>query len=120
LPNYDEHIKKYRENKELIKSKLKIENDMYHNWIVTIAFYAAVHLVESELAKDKIDSPDHTGRKNNIDRFNKFRDIRVQYKTLYDRSKVARYEATFMNKNKSTLALNCLEQIENYLHITET
>lgn len=117
LPKYDEHIRKYNDNKNLLNTKLNISNGEFYNWIVTVSFYAAMHLVESELAKYNFDSYDHKARGNNIDRFNQFKPIRNKYKILYDRSRVARYDATFMNEEKARFVLKCLNDIEEQLHI---
>lgn len=116
MPNYDEHMKKYNENKEILTKELDIGNGKYYNWIVTISFYAAMHLIEGQLAKSHIDSKNHKLRQNNVERFNVFKPIRVQYKILYDRSIVARYEPAFMTKDKSKLALKCLHEIEKELN----
>lgn len=58
-----------------------------------VAFYAALHLVEAKLAEDGLHSSDYTARGNNVVRFNYLKPIRAEYKTLYDRSRVARYDA---------------------------
>ena len=116
MPTRQQHIKKYEENKLLLGTKLSVENAEFYNWIVTVAFYAALHLVEARLADDNIDSSDHTARNNNVERFNYFQPIRAKYKVLYDRSRVARYDATFMNEKKARFALSCLETIEHELH----
>lgn len=115
MPSTEEHIKKYEENKKLLESNLNIENCDFYNWIVTVSFYAALHLVEAKLAKDGIDSKDHFARNNNVDRFNQFSEIRSAYKTLYDKSRIARYDGTFMNKSKGKFALKCLNKIEHEL-----
>lgn len=115
MPKTEEHLKKYSENRELLDTNLNIDTCNFHNWIVTVAFYAALHLVEAKLAEDGIDSIDHFARNNNVARFNQFKDIRSEYKTLYDKSRVARYDGTFMDKKKSKFALNCLAKIENKL-----
>ncbi len=115
MPSTEEHIKKYNENRELLDTNLNIENCNFYNWIVTVSFYAALHLVEAKLAENGIDSPDHFARGNNVERFSQFRDIRNQYKVLYDRSRIARYDGTFMDKKKGEFALKCLGIIEDKL-----
>ncbi len=115
MPSTEEHLKKYDENRQLLATNLNIETCEYYNWIVTVSFYAAVHLVEAKLAESGIDSQDHFCRNNNVNRFNQFKNIRNEYKALYDKSRIARYDATFMNKKKGQFALKCLAKIEEQL-----
>lgn len=119
MPTKAQHLKKYKENKRLLETRLSFEEKDFYNWIVTVSFYTALHLVEARLAELNIDSADHTARNNNIERFNILKPVRDEYKTLYDRSRVARYDATFMNEKKAKFALYCLDRIEEELHITE-
>ena len=112
MPNINEHMKKYEENRTLLDNELNIEMCNCYNWIVTIAFYAAMHLVESSLAVNNIHSKTHIGRNTMIDRMSEFQEIRAQYKFLHDRSVIARYEAANMNKKKAVMALGFLNQIE--------
>lgn len=115
MPSTEEHIKKYNENRKLLDTNLNIEQCDFYNWIVTVSFYAALHLVEAKLAESGIDSKDHFARGNNVERFGQFKTIRNQYKTLYDKSRIARYDGTFMNKKKGQFALKCLNDIEDQL-----
>ena len=118
MPNTEEHIRKYKENKKLLETNLNIENCDFYNWVVTVSFYAALHLVEAKLSESGIDSKDHFARSNNVERFNQFKNISTQYKTLYDKSRIARYDAAFMNKKKGQFALKCLKQIEEEIKIS--
>lgn len=115
MPSTEEHIKKYNENKKLLETNLNIKKCNFYNWIVTVSFYAALHLVEAKLAEKGFDSRDHLGRNNNIARFNQFKAIRNEYKILYDKSRIARYDGTFMNEKKGLFALRCLAKIEQTL-----
>lgn len=115
MPTTEEHIKKYNENRKLLDTNLNIENCEFYNWIVTVSFYAALHLVEAKLAEDNIDSTDHFARNNNVERFSKFKNIRNEYKTLYDKSRVARYDGSFISQKKGQFALKCLEKVEKEL-----
>lgn len=112
MPTLEQHKKKYTKNRELLDKELNMENCDNYDWIVTVAFYAAIHLVEAELAKSNIHTRLHTDRSVNVERFNAFRTVRAQYKALHDRSVVARYEGTCMNKKKAEQALKYLAAIE--------
>lgn len=107
------HKDKYLENKSILENEMNVETSSHYNWIATIAFYAALHLVESELAKNGIHSKTHSDRGNVVERYAAFRNIRNQYKNLHDRSIVARYEGSNINKAKAEQALRWLKDIEN-------
>lgn len=115
MPGTKEHMDKYNENKRLLETNLNVEACDFYNWVVTVSFYAALHLVEAKLAEDGVHSSDHFARGNNVERFSRFRNIRSIYKTLYDKSRVARYDGTFMDKKKGKFAVECLEKIEKQL-----
>ena len=50
MPTGDEHKKKYINNKKVLKL-LNIQDKDQCDWIATIAFYSALHIIENELAK---------------------------------------------------------------------
>jgi len=115
VPTADEHIKKYEKNKELLnKEVFDIHNTGYKEWVVTIAFYSALHLVEYKFYKDsKLHTGNHKARLTNV-RINKaYRDIRSDYKYLYDQSIKARYTADIINKDDTKEAIKSLHRIES-------
>ena len=115
MPSTEEHKRKYDENRRLLDTNLNIEDCDFYNWIVTVSFYAALHLVEAKLAEYGIDSKDHFARCNNVERFSQFKNNRSQYKTQYDKSRIERYDGAFMNRKKGEFALKCLSEIEKQL-----
>lgn len=117
MPNELQHKDKYVENRKLLDNELNIENAQYYNWIATVAFYAAMHLVEGELAKSDIHNKTHLDRGNVVEKFSCFRNIRGQYKTLHDRSIIARYGKMSINKAKAEQALKCLNDIEKEINL---
>lgn len=117
VPTLEQHKKKYNKNRELLRKELNIDTCDNYDWIVTVAFYSAIHLVEAELAKSDIHTRVHTDRSVNVERFNIFRDVRAQYKALHDRSVVARYEGVCMSKKKAEQALKYLNDIEKVIEI---
>lgn len=75
MPSIEEHKRKYDENRRLLDTNLNIKYCDFYNWIVTVSFYAALHLVEAKLAEHGIDSKDHFARSSNVERFNQFKSI---------------------------------------------
>ncbi len=84
-----EHLAKWRHNRQFLNT---IQQDCYADWMVTVAFYAAVHCVESLLAKDKIShGMTHEGRNDCLKRNNRYKKIWENFRPLYEASMVARY-----------------------------
>lgn len=111
------HKRKYLENKSILENEMNVEKSEHYNWIATIAFYAALHLVEGELSKDKLHSKTHSDRGNVVERYAAFRNIRTQYKNLHDRSIIARYEGSNISKKKAEQALEWLKDIEDEIQL---
>lgn len=117
MPTFDEHKTKYDKNKELLEQELNISKCTNYDWIVTVAFYTALHLVEAECAKTNIHNATHTDRGVYINRDRRFIKIRSQYKFLHDRSLAARYSSKIANKEKAEMALLTLKEIEKEIGI---
>ena len=121
MPTAEQHLTKYRVNKRLLETdEMSIEkNSKHYEWIITVAFYSALHLIEREMdMNDEIPcngTTDHKSRNEVIAKTARFRNIRAQYKCLADACWKARYEAGRMNKNDAQTAINNLSKIEEYL-----
>ena len=114
MPKSTEHKNKYIENKYIIDTVLNETNRMHCNWVATICFYAALHIVEMQLALDGIHSKNHVEREENIQNSEKIPTyVLSRYKQMYTTSILARYEA-------SSVAPTIANQMRNYLkQITE-
>jgi hypothetical protein len=65
--------------------------DKYPEWVTTVAFYKAVHVVEALFANDlRQHSMSHTDREKRL-KHPKFQAIFKNYKPLLDASRIARY-----------------------------
>jgi hypothetical protein len=63
-----------------------------YEWIITIAFYAALQYVDAYLTEHAGGSPsDHASRDKAMDRITAFGTIAIPYRQLYNRSITARY-----------------------------
>ena len=60
MPDESEHEAKYRENRVLLNGPPALSS-VSSPWAATVAFYAAVHLVEQLAARDAIHHTRHTG-----------------------------------------------------------
>lgn len=63
------------------------------DWIVTVAFYAAVHAVDAALAHEEVNAWNHETRFTAIAGIPRMDKIRKLYHPLYDLSRKVRYTA---------------------------
>ncbi len=88
----------------------------FYDWRVTVAFYIAVHLVERVLYKEcKVNSSNHTDRKNFIKSNPCLREIRSDYQQLYQMSRKARYECSSISSSEYKDAIQLMNEIEKKL-----
>lgn len=120
MPTDAQHMKKYKDNKSLLNSsEMNIETTKYHDWVVTVAFYSAVHIIEGEIFKNATILGNHTEnheqRSQIVASHDRFKNIRAQYNQLKTRCWVARYDAHSTKKKQAKKMLEYLEHIENEL-----
>lgn len=116
MPKSLEHEKKYLENKHIIDTVLHEKDKEHCNWVSTICFYAALHIIEMQLALDSIHSKDHVNRENNMRNCQRIsKKVIAQYKQMYTTSILARYEAGSVGPTIANQMRRYLEQIENEL-----
>ena len=113
MPTLEQHKSKYSQNRALLDNELNILSCINYDWIITVSFYSALHLVEGELAKSNIHMKTHTDRAVMVGRNRAFDKIRSKYKMLHDRSIAARYGASSSKKGKALQSLQLLADIEN-------
>lgn len=121
MPRSSEHKKKYLENKNIIESVLNEKNNEHCNWISTICFYAALHMVEMQLALDGIHSRDHVNRENNMESSKRISQyVLIRYKHMYTVSILARYEAASVSPAVANQMKHYLRQIEENFEKSRT
>lgn len=88
-----EHKAKYTENKEILETLFDANKKSHCNWIATICFYTAIHMVEAKMAKEQnIHSHSHKEREEMMYDCGLFNTKVVQmYKQLESNSRTARY-----------------------------
>lgn len=100
MPTTREHLARAQQNLRFAQS-FDLATTPYIDWAVAAYFYAALHLVDAILwEKDKINPGDHYERYECVKVKWYLRAIRVEYKTLKDRSEDARYELITFTKAK--------------------
>lgn len=93
-PNFDEHCEKRdkAESAQLILQDANLEE--HADWIVIIAFYQALHLVDAYLLSTGQSQPTNHGARNNVVRNDKFlRTISGNFEYMYNASMHARYDS---------------------------
>lgn len=112
MPDCKQHQDKYTSNFE-VATALATLDKAPNDWIVTLYFYTALHLVEKKLADQEIHSETHTIRFRNIRQH--LRQIYVEYQALYNESLEARYNCTEMTPGKVVNAKRNLDLITKKL-----
>ncbi len=105
MPSCKEHIQKYNTAKCVQLILQHTDSNKYADWIVTTAFYQALHLIDAFFAFDsdyhpeahntiynKEGEPTALGRNYCVKKHNDLRPIRDNYSTLFEASIDARYE----------------------------
>ncbi len=118
MPNNRKHKIQAEHNRRLVDALWQAGKPVYADWVVTTAFYVAVHLIEEYLySRNGIHSDDHANRLRQIASVTQLSPIYEQYSELYNRSKDSRYRcmperwtATFVQS-----LLDKLETIEQHM-----
>ncbi|MGE5630720.1 MAG: hypothetical protein ACM3TR_06425 [Caulobacteraceae bacterium] len=114
MPKKVDHDNQYKSNKALLKtSTFDLTSTKHYDWVITIVFYCAVHLIEMELDGCKnYDSIDHYDRKLQILSTKSLRPISKIYLALYIESMRARYKCENITRDDAEKALRTLVSIE--------
>jgi len=119
MPSERIHRMQAEQNERLARGLVLLSPQLM-DWGVTACFYAALHLVDSYLARVGIHPENHEEREDWIRRW--LRPIRSEYRALKRRSIRARYDALQMNPATAfqpafveNLLATELEAIKNYI-----
>jgi len=119
MPGERIHRMQAEQNERLARGLVLLSPQLM-DWGVTACFYAALHLVDSYLARVGIHPENHEEREDWIRRW--LRPIRSEYRALKRRSIRARYDALQMNPATAfqpafveNLIATELEAIKNYI-----
>lgn len=117
MPNQSQHLNQWKRNRALLL--LNVHDD-YPEWKITVAFYCALHAVESMMAQRSLPRfKDHVGRNRFLcDPASRMLKIWHPYKALFDASHDARYTCPDIQKRfgssvQKQLIQVCLQQVES-------
>ena len=119
MPTAEAHIDKQNKTQVALSDLQQSQNNPQHgDWIVTLAFYKALHAVDSYFAKQGIDSERHDKRHGmrNQQVLNYLEDIHEEYSALYMASILARYEEYTHEPQEVTRLVNDSVFIEEYIN----
>lgn len=123
MPTTKEHIDKQTNTQITLSYLQQSQNNPQHaDWIVTLAFYKALHAVDSYLARKNIHPKGHESIPGKIGRNQSVKKhlstIYSKYKVLYRASRKARYDAyTYYHKPQDVMKLvNQASHIEKYIN----
>lgn len=101
------HTNQAAHNQKFLNS---IDPTAYPDWIVTVAFYKAVHVVESILVRKGHSTGNHHQRNGILKRL--FATIWKEYRPLYIHSRVARYWCVAISAKDVQEAIKRLKALE--------
>lgn len=93
MPNEEQHIQWALHNIDVINHLY--ENQLFCDWVATVAFYTGLHIIEAVLFADKgtqgKHGVDHHRRKITLKQTNRFLKLYQHYRPLHSAAQVARY-----------------------------
>ncbi len=102
-----DHKEKAEHNQKFLDC---IDPIKYADWVVTVGFYKALHLVEMIFAQKGKHSDNHRDRHDTLKR--SFQDIWREYRPLYTLSRRARYKVSSISKELMVYAISRLSRVE--------
>ncbi len=114
MPDAQAHLRQARHNQDLIDT-LDPASTHFLDWIVTVAFYVALHRVEAWFASKGLHFEAHTQRDDWLNRAKELRrSVWPRYKELEFQSRQARYQCVSFDRdfvqNRLLLFLGEIEQ----------
>ena len=117
MPTDASHVAQADHNRQFVVD-LRGQQTQYKDWIVTVAFYVAVHRIEAYLARTlDIHSTEHAKRDNAMTKIAELRPIYGHYQEMYNKSMESRYECLLAKWTDTEVEriLAKLNAIESYL-----
>jgi hypothetical protein len=92
MPDENAHIRLAKHNQDLINHLLPDKKN-YSDWITTVAFYKALHLVEAVFFCERsiLHGRSHENRDSHLKSIKKFEQIYRHYRPLWAAATIARY-----------------------------
>ena len=89
MANKAEHQSKWLSNRQFLATVGQAHPD----WMATVIFYTALHAIETLFAHDGTRVfPGHTERNQTLKTVNRYKNLWMHYRPLYDAARTARYD----------------------------
>ncbi len=105
------HKEKASHNQKFLET---IDPKEFSDWVVTVAFYKALHLVEMIFAKSKRYHVNHLQRHQALKR--EHPQLWMEYRPLYQQSRRARYAVRAIHDNTVSYVLQRLKTLESLIN----
>jgi len=116
MPSEQEHARQALHNKEFLGSFGR-DSTPHLDWMVTVIFYTALHIVEQYLAHKGLHPADHTTRDAYLWRARGLKPIWLDYRCLKDESMRARYEVASFTADEIQGHQERLARIETHVRL---
>ncbi len=90
MPSMTSHKVAAENNQRTLRFLLQRSHD-HSPWVVTVAFYTALHIVEAVFAYDGFHTDEHGARNTVLKRTRRYQHLWKNYAPLYNDSLIARY-----------------------------
>jgi len=105
MASFNAHVELVRQNTSLLDGMLIPAVQQHPDWVVTVAFYTALHMVEAMLFDDFPDKhTSHHSERHNVLQGARYSHIWYDYRPLYAQSRLARYLQTAAGKDIASFA----------------
>ncbi len=119
MPDQAKHAFQALHNEQLLSEPVfELSKTEYADWVITICFYCAVHLIDAKLAQQHriIDIPNHDERRAHVhEYFSTKNDIVKLYETLDSESRRARYHCKGIDLKRARDAVDLLNKLKKEL-----
>lgn len=112
MPNFDDHILKAGHNGNFFKS---LDQNIFPDWVVNGIFYSALHCVDAVLSKSNLHPPLHHLRGAYIQKNSLLQSIYINYRSLEDLSRDARYTNKILTQVEIKECLDDLKIITEHI-----
>jgi len=115
LATAHQHKRQFEKNKATIAVVKQLDSPP-NDWLITMAFYAAVHLIEGVIVdKTSQGTKDHKTRRVAMNMISTLKPVNALYSTLEEYSHRSRYQCKSFNKEEVSKILGYLDRIEKQL-----
>jgi hypothetical protein len=111
-----QHQKQWEHNRSFLGIILRQPD--YCDWVTAVAFYTALHAVQTALVTHRLRPTSHKARNQLVEDTPPFCDIWKDYKALYDASMASRYDCSgwlSFDRVRDELVRNRLARIEQHV-----